>query len=139
MLWPISYIFSWLYPHPVITLSRVIFVFVFVFVFAMLFRKSAKVDRSVVAEGSHLNNKHGPWWNDHGLRTLNFLILVPLMSEYIQGYDSSLINNVQQLPVWQKGAINLFNLQKTETFILTTRASNRIQLPRRISFGNFKC
>lgn len=101
VLWPISYIFSWLYPHPVITLSRV--AFIFVFVFAMLFTKSAKVDRSVVAEASHLNNKHGPWWNDHGLRALNFLILVPLMSEYIQGYDSSLINNVQQLPVWQKG------------------------------------
>jgi hypothetical protein len=25
------------------------------------------------------------------------------MSEYVQGYDASLINNVQQLPVWQKG------------------------------------
>jgi hypothetical protein len=136
VLWPISYIFSWLYPHPVITLSRV--AFIFVFVFAMLFTKSAKVDRSVVAEASHLNNKHGPWWNDHGLRALNFLILVPLMSEYIQGYDSSLINNVQQLPVWQKGVINLFNLQETETFILTSRR-NRIQLSRRISFGNFKC
>ncbi|PSS23059.1 hypothetical protein M430DRAFT_135583 [Amorphotheca resinae ATCC 22711] len=64
--------------------------------------KNAKVDRTIVAEASHLNNKHGPWWHDRGLRTLNSLIFIPLMSEYVQGYDSSLINNVQQLSVWQK-------------------------------------
>jgi len=64
---------------------------------------NAKVDRTVVEGASHLNNKSGPWWKDRGLRTLNFLIFIPLMSEYVQGYDASLINNVQQLPVWQKG------------------------------------
>lgn len=69
----------------------------------MGFTKSEKVDRKVVAQVSHLNNKTGYWWNDRGLRTLNFLIFIPLMSEYVQGYDASLINNVQQLPVWQKG------------------------------------
>lgn len=69
----------------------------------MLFMKQSKVDREVVAETSHLNNKTGHWWNDRGLRVLNFLIFIPLMSEYVQGYDASLINNVQQLPVWQKG------------------------------------
>jgi hypothetical protein len=32
------------------------------------------------------------------------------MSEYVQGYDASLINNVQQLPVWQKGTLlNLYS------------------------------
>ena len=69
----------------------------------MGFTKTEKVDRKVVAQISHLNNKSGHWWNDRGLRTLNFLIFIPLMSEYVQGYDASLINNVQQLPVWQKG------------------------------------
>ncbi|TVY83451.1 Lactose permease [Lachnellula suecica] len=63
---------------------------------------SSKVDRTVLEGASHLNNKHGPWWKDRGLRTLNFLIFIPLMSEYVQGYDASLINNVQQLPSWQK-------------------------------------
>lgn len=68
----------------------------------MQFFKKSKVDRSVVAGASHLNNKTGYWWNDDGLRTLNFLLFIPLMSEYVQGYDSGLINNVQQLPAWQK-------------------------------------
>jgi hypothetical protein len=74
----------------------------------MGFTKTSKVDRSVVASVSHLNNKSGHWWNDRGLRTLNFLIFIPLMSEYVQGYDASLINNVQQLPVWQKGISPIF-------------------------------
>ena len=72
----------------------------------MFGRKNEKVDRTVVAGISRLNNKTGHWWNDPGLRALNFLIFIPLMSEYVQGYDSSLINNVQQLTVWQKGKIS---------------------------------
>lgn len=71
----------------------------------MLFTRPEKVDRSVVAGVSHLNNRTGPWWKDLGLRTLNFLIFIPLMSEYVQGYYASLINNVQQLPIWQKGTL----------------------------------
>lgn len=53
---------------------------------------NSKVDRTVVEGASHLNNKVGSWWKDPGLRTLNFLIFIPLMSEYVQGYDASLIN-----------------------------------------------
>ncbi|CAG8982892.1 hypothetical protein HYALB_00002909 [Hymenoscyphus albidus] len=64
--------------------------------------KSSKVDRTALAEASHLNNKVGPWWKDRGLLKLNFLIFIPIMSEYVQGYDASLINNVQQLAVWRK-------------------------------------
>lgn len=67
--------------------------------------KSSKVDRTALAEASHLNNKVGPWWKDKGLLKLNFLIFIPIMSEYVQGYDASLINNVQQLPVWRKGIL----------------------------------
>jgi hypothetical protein len=48
----------------------------------MLFMKSAKADRTVIAKASHLNNKHGPWWNDRGLRTLDLLIFIPLMSMF---------------------------------------------------------
>lgn len=80
----------------------------------MMFFKSAKVDHEVVASASHLNNKVGPWWKDRGLRSLNFLIFIPLMSEYVPGYDASLINNVQQLPIWQKGKNELLN--KTELY-----------------------
>ncbi|TAQ86522.1 hypothetical protein B7494_g5130 [Chlorociboria aeruginascens] len=69
----------------------------------MIFTKKAQVDRKLVADASHLNNKTKPWIKDRGLRTLNFLLFIPLMSEYIQGYDASLINNVQQLPIWQDG------------------------------------
>jgi len=65
--------------------------------------KTGAVDATVVAGASRLTNKTGHWWNDRGLRTLNFLIFIPLMSEYVQGYDASLINNVQQLSVWQTG------------------------------------
>jgi len=36
------------------------------------------------------------------------------MSEYVPGYDASLINNVQQLPIWQKGKNELLN--KTELY-----------------------
>ncbi len=79
----------------------------------MLGFKSAKVDATVVASASRLTNKQGPWWNDRGLRTLNFLIFIPLMSEYVQGYDSSLINNVQQLSSWQKGMLEV--LEKSGT------------------------
>lgn len=70
-------------------------------------KKTTAVDRKVVAQTSHLNNKTGHWWNDAGLRSLNFLLVVPLMSEYVQGYDASLINNVQELPSWQDGKLEL--------------------------------
>ncbi|RDL34555.1 uncharacterized protein BP5553_07683 [Venustampulla echinocandica] len=62
----------------------------------MFASKTSKVDRAAVAGASHLNNKVGPWWNDPGLRKLNFLIFIPLMSEYVQGYDASLINNFHE-------------------------------------------
>ena len=65
--------------------------------------KSPMVDRDALVSASHLTNKRGPWWHDRGLLKLNLLIMIPLMSEYVQGYDASLINNVQQLKSWQKG------------------------------------
>ncbi|KAM3065960.1 hypothetical protein ACMFMF_010583 [Clarireedia jacksonii] len=66
-----------------------------------MFAPAPKVDAQILSSSSPLTNKRGHWWNDRGLRTLNFLIFIPLMSEYVQGYDASLINNVQQLKSWQ--------------------------------------
>ncbi|PQE03434.1 sugar transporter protein [Rutstroemia sp. NJR-2017a BBW] len=66
-----------------------------------MFAPAPKVNAQILSSSSPLTNKRGPWWNDRGLRTLNFLIFIPLMSEYVQGYDASLINNVQQLKSWQ--------------------------------------
>ncbi|RAL63134.1 hypothetical protein DID88_004216 [Monilinia fructigena] len=68
----------------------------------MLLTKAHRIDREVLASSSRLTNKRGLWWHDRGLLKLNFLIVIPLMSEYVQGYDASLINNVQQLKIWQK-------------------------------------
>ncbi|KAF2144281.1 uncharacterized protein K452DRAFT_246580 [Aplosporella prunicola CBS 121167] len=61
----------------------------------------AHADRDAIAATMPLDNKTGPWWKDHGLRRLNILLFIPLMSEYVQGYDASLINNIQQLSVWR--------------------------------------
>jgi hypothetical protein len=68
-----------------------------------MFAPAPKVNAQILSSSSPLTNKRGHWWNDRGLRTLNFLIFIPLMSEYVQGYDASLINNVQQLKSWQTG------------------------------------
>lgn len=69
-----------------------------------LFKAKAHADRNALAVTTPLTTKSGHWWNDKGLRKLNFLLFIPIMSEYIQGYDSSLINNVQLLKTWQEGA-----------------------------------
>ncbi|KAF7913665.1 uncharacterized protein EAF01_000071 [Botrytis porri] len=63
--------------------------------------KAPRVNREILASTSHLTNNRGPWWHDRGLLKLNLLMMIPLMSEYVQGYDASLINNVQQLKSWQ--------------------------------------
>jgi len=67
----------------------------------MPWKQEAAVDRQVLADTTPLDNKVGPWWKDRGLRHLNLLLFFPLLSEYTQGYDASLINNLQQLKVWQ--------------------------------------
>ena len=61
------------------------------------------VNRKALEETTPLNNKTVPWYKDAGLRKLNFMLFFLLLSEFTQGYDSSLINNVQQLKVWQTG------------------------------------
>ncbi|KAL1618276.1 hypothetical protein SLS56_010606 [Neofusicoccum ribis] len=63
--------------------------------------KTAQSNRQAIAATTPLDNKTGHWWHDRGLLKLNLLLFIPLMSEYVQGYDASLINNVQQLKTWQ--------------------------------------
>ncbi|KAI9741045.1 MAG: hypothetical protein M1834_002756 [Cirrosporium novae-zelandiae] len=65
------------------------------------FKKESQADRHVVASVAIQDDKIGHWWHDRGLLKLNLLLFIPLMSEYVQGYDASLINNVQQLHRWQ--------------------------------------
>lgn len=62
------------------------------------FVKTSQADRKAIASTTPLSNKTGKWWNDPGLRTLNFLLFIPLISEYVQGYDASLINNGSSVP-----------------------------------------
>ncbi|KAI0635907.1 general substrate transporter [Trametes polyzona] len=44
----------------------------------------------------------GPWWKNHGIRVLNLLLIVPLLTASINGLDSSLVNGLQILPSWQE-------------------------------------
>ncbi|KAI9162771.1 Lactose permease [Paramyrothecium foliicola] len=43
-----------------------------------------------------------PWWKVPHLLKLNLLLLVPLISSYISGFDGSMLNGMQSLPVWQE-------------------------------------
>ena len=65
--------------------------------------KESNVDRKALEETTPVTNKTVPWYKDAGLRQLNLMLFFLLLSEFTQGYDSSLINNVQQLDVWQNG------------------------------------
>ncbi|GLA70775.1 hypothetical protein AtubIFM55763_000949 [Aspergillus tubingensis] len=63
------------------------------------------IDRRALEDTTVVSNKHGPWWKDTGLRKLNLMLFFLMFSEFTQGYDASLINNVQELSVWQEGNI----------------------------------
>ncbi|KAL1983599.1 hypothetical protein VTN96DRAFT_10178 [Rasamsonia emersonii] len=63
--------------------------------------EQSTADRRALEATTPLNNKTVPWYKDPGLRPLNFGLFFLLFSEFTQGYDASLINNVQQLKRWQ--------------------------------------
>ncbi|KAH8099937.1 hypothetical protein BXZ70DRAFT_194415 [Cristinia sonorae] len=48
----------------------------------------------------------GPWWRNRGIRKLNFLLILPLLTAVINGLDSSLVNGLQILPDWQRSFDN---------------------------------
>ncbi|KAH8701536.1 general substrate transporter [Talaromyces proteolyticus] len=63
---------------------------------------------------SLLDTKH--WWRHQNLRTLNLLMLIPLLSIFSQGFDGSMMNGLQSVTHWQtyfgtpKGAVlGVFN------------------------------
>lgn len=43
---------------------------------------------SAVTAAAPAGNRAGHWWRDRNLRTLNFLLFIPFMSQYVQGYDA---------------------------------------------------
>lgn len=69
----------------------------------MFGKRQDNADRQALEDTTPKSNKTVPWWQDKGLRKLNILLFFPLLSEYTQGYDASIINNVQQLKRWQHG------------------------------------
>lgn len=96
--------------------------------------KNAQSDRQALAATTPLDNKTGHWWRDRGLLKLNLLLFIPLMSEYVQGYDASLINNVQQLKTWQNGELSSPNYEE-----LTQIQSCRIPSSKGQSLGDSQC
>lgn len=62
-----------------------------------------QAERDALAATTPTNNKTVPWWRDSGLRPLNCGLFFLMFSEFTQGYDASLINNVQQLTRWENG------------------------------------
>ncbi|KAL6352089.1 hypothetical protein LRP88_14531 [Fusarium phalaenopsidis] len=56
------------------------------------------------------------WWNSRNLRTLNLLLIVPMLSIFTQGFDGSMMNGLQSVENWRdyfgepKGStLGLFN------------------------------
>ncbi|KAH8811137.1 sugar transporter [Xylogone sp. PMI_703] len=64
--------------------------------------QQSSINRHALETTTPSDNKSKPWYRDSGLRPLNFGLFFLLFSEFTQGYDASLINNVQQLTRWQK-------------------------------------
>ncbi|CAN6598810.1 hexose transporter Hxt13p [Trichomonascus vanleenenianus] len=42
------------------------------------------------------------WWKDPGLLRLNLQLIWPMFSQFVEGYDGSLTNNLQALNVWEQ-------------------------------------
>ncbi|KAG2034923.1 general substrate transporter [Suillus americanus] len=42
------------------------------------------------------------WWKNRGILMLNICLILPLLSSTVNGFDSSMINNLQILPGWQE-------------------------------------
>ncbi|KAL1866665.1 hypothetical protein VTK73DRAFT_4568 [Phialemonium thermophilum] len=43
-----------------------------------------------------------PWWKTPHLIRLNLLLTVPIMTGYLIGFDSSMLNGLQSVPVWNE-------------------------------------
>ena len=49
------------------------------------------------------HNLEKPWWRLSHLVKLNLWLLVPLITSYVSGFDGSMLNGMQSLPIWQQG------------------------------------
>lgn len=48
--------------------------------------------------------KYGkPWWRVPHLLVLNMKLTIPLMTGYLIGFDSSMLNGIQSVPRWKEG------------------------------------
>ncbi|KAI4923168.1 uncharacterized protein J4E92_007922 [Alternaria infectoria] len=62
--------------------------------------KDADIVGHAIAEVLPQTNKY--WFQIPHLRRLNLILLVPLLSSAVAGYDGSLMNGLQSLPQWQE-------------------------------------
>jgi len=42
------------------------------------------------------------WWRVPHLVKLNLLLLIPFLTSYVGGFDSSMLNGIQSVPAWQE-------------------------------------
>ncbi|KAG5804598.1 hypothetical protein H9Q74_012391 [Fusarium xylarioides] len=60
---------------------------------------SPEVSTTMVLPPSPVDTKR--WWKSPNLRTLNFLMMIPLLSIFSQGFDGSMMNGLQSVSHWQ--------------------------------------
>ncbi|RSL69031.1 hypothetical protein CEP54_002612, partial [Fusarium duplospermum] len=63
---------------------------------------AAEGDQAHVRFEDIVADDHTPWYRVPHLRTLNTMITVMLVTSYLIGFDSRMMNGVQSLPVWIK-------------------------------------
>lgn len=49
------------------------------------------------------SNGGKPWWKIPHLVKLNLVLIIPLITSYAAGFDGSMMNGLQSVPVWQEG------------------------------------
>ncbi|KAI5826868.1 hypothetical protein K523DRAFT_322607 [Schizophyllum commune Tattone D] len=62
----------------------------------------------------------GYWWKNRGILLLNLCLILPLLTAFVNGLDSSLVNGLQILPDWQ----NYFDHPHGRTLGLINSAQN---------------
>ncbi|RSL50393.1 hypothetical protein CEP54_011961 [Fusarium duplospermum] len=63
----------------------------------------AMVDDAAAPKIADLLPDYGkPWYKVPHLLKLNALLLVPLLTSYVSGFDGSLLNGMQSLPSWNE-------------------------------------
>ncbi|KAF5563268.1 general substrate transporter [Fusarium napiforme] len=60
---------------------------------------SPEVTTTMALPSSPVDTKR--WWKSPNLRALNFLMMIPLLSIFSQGFDGSMMNGLQSVSHWQ--------------------------------------